>query len=357
MRSGDRAFWPRVNCWVLCALCVIGPARAQEPMTPVATDTPTKPEATTPAGGIGPLSPDVRMDSLLNPPSQPIWARFMLHNLSAESVDLGALPLNHGVSLPRELIVGTAEQPALFVAYEQEAPVPIKPPPPAEGAAEQERRPLKIGGYGSLGARVDLREIHKLLRYPGAYRLEWKPLGGAVGTASVSFRVEPRQLALLVTDYGKITFHLNYDEAPLNVSNFLELARQNFYADKTFHRIIPGFVIQGGCPLGTGAGVRPDGKLIQAEFRDAPFGVGTLAMAHKPDEPNSASCQFFVTLTRVPELDGQYTIIGHADDPESLRTLEQIASVSTDAKDRPKRPVVIRSVSLIDEREALAPGG
>lgn len=300
------------------------------------------------------------MDAMLNPPSQPIWAHFSLNNLSAESVSLGALPLNDGVSLPRELIVGTAEQPALFIAYEKEPPVPIKPPPPGEAEAEHERRPLKIGGHGSLGARVDLREVHKLLRYPGAYRLEWKPLGGTVGSAAVSFRVEPRQLAVVVTDYGKITFRLDYETAPLNVTNFLELVRDNFYADKTFHRVIPGFVIQGGCPLGTGAGVRADGKLIPAEFRDAPFEVGTLAMAHKPEEPNSASCQFFVTLTRVPELDGEYTIIGHADDAESLRTLEQIASVATDAKDRPKRPVVIRSVNLVDEREALAqraPGG
>ena len=198
---------------------------------------------------------------------------------------------------------------------------------------------------------IDLREHYSALRYSGAYRVEWRPLGERAGTAKAGFRVEPRKNAILVTDKGKVTFSLMYDEAPRHVENFLDLIRDGFYDGKTIHKVIAGFVLQGGCPKGDGTGVRPDGKLLPAEFHDAPFKLGTLAMARKPADPNSASCQFFITLTRLPDLDGQYTVIGQADGEESLRTLSQLAAEPADARHRPRLPLIIRSINLVDAEQ------
>jgi peptidyl-prolyl cis-trans isomerase B (cyclophilin B) len=132
------------------------------------------------------------------------------------------------------------------------------------------------------------------------------------------------------------------------VEAFIDLVRSGFYDNKTFHRVIPGFLIQGGCPKGDGTGIRPDHKLLPAEFNNTPFRAGTLAMAHKPSDRNSASCQFFITLSRLPELDGQYTVIGQASDEESLRTLNELAAEPTDKHDRPRHPLYIRSITLVD---------
>ena len=154
--------------------------------------------------------------------------------------------------------------------------------------------------------------------------------------------------AVMKTNKGDIHLTLYADKTPITVANFVNLAQRGYYDGLTFHRVIPGFAIQGGCPNGNGTGVREDGKLIPAEFHDAEFKPGTLAMAHKSDDPNSASCQFFIVLDRLPELNGRYTVIGQASDDETLRALQQIAAVATDENDRPVRSLLIRSISLID---------
>jgi cyclophilin family peptidyl-prolyl cis-trans isomerase len=280
-------------------------------------------------------------------PGQPIRARLTLINLTPETVEL---PLAYGgtiedVALPPAVIYGSEEQPALLLSYQEEKPVWLHP----------QNRPEEVGGGGLrlaphalVGAEVELTELHRALRYSGEYRLEWRPLGGQLGGLVASFRVEGRRNAVIVTDQGKMTFQLLYEQAPRNVENFLDLVRSKFYDGKTFHRVVPGFLIQGGCPLGTGKGIRPDGKLVPAEFHDYPFDLGTLAMARKPGEPGSASCQFFICLGRHEELDGQYTVIGQARDEESLRTLAALAEVRTDVNYRPLRPLVIRFITLVD---------
>jgi cyclophilin family peptidyl-prolyl cis-trans isomerase len=161
-------------------------------------------------------------------------------------------------------------------------------------------------------------------------------------------RVERRKDAILITDQGKITFSLNYDQAPRNVENFLELVRSGFYDGKTFHRIVPGFLLQGGSPTGDSTGVRPDGRLIPAEFTNAPVEQGALMMARKPADPDSASCQFLIALDRLPDLDGKYTIIGHARDAESARTFQTLSAIPTNKQDRPLQSVIIRSIKLLD---------
>lgn len=301
------------------------------------------------AAGPEVLRAHVAVTQKLFDPTQPVRVHFALHNPTDRPVEIPLeLPIKpaDGIALPLELITGTPNKPALFVSSKSVKATTVRPV--NEPASEQGERVLRLAPGGTVGAEIDLREIYKSIRYTDSYRIEWRPLGGRIPSASVEFRVEPRKVAVLVTDYGKLTFSLMYEKAPRNVDNFLELTRDGFYSGKTFHRIIPGFIIQGGCPLGNGNGVREDGKLLEAEFHDAAMDIGVLAMAHKPDDPNTASCQFFVALSRLEELDGKYTIIGRATDEASLRTLQQLAALETDRADRPLRQVYIRSINLID---------
>jgi cyclophilin family peptidyl-prolyl cis-trans isomerase len=295
------------------------------------------------------LRAEATVECTLFGPSQPVPVRFTLFNPTSEPIELPvsrARSNDDGIALPLSLIIGTGEQPALFISYDNEKPVALQPE--SSGADEERADVLRLAPRASLGAEIDLRSLHREMRYSGDYQLEWQPLGGRVGAVSLSFRVEPRKDAVLVTDYGKITFSLMYDEAPRNVENFLELIRERFYDGKAIHRLVPGFIIQGGSPDGSGKGVRPDGKFVRAEFHDAPFEVGTLAMARKPSDPDSASCQFFISLARLEELDGKYTVIGQARDVESLRTLKQIEELPTNSDGRTLRPLAIRFFTLVD---------
>lgn len=313
-------------------------------------------EAAPEAAKSGTLGAEVTALRTLYSPDRPVRLRFMLRNLSDQPVEIPLhVPLDAAapIALPHEIIFGTLAEPALSVAFENEKPATILPPV-APPAADAPKGTLRLAPHGSLGVDLDLRQYHPALRYKGSYRVEWRPLAGRAGSTSVAFRVEPRMEAILVTDVGRITFTLDYENAPRNVEGFLQLVKNKFYDGKTIHKIIPGFLIQGGCPAGDGRGIRPDGKLLPAEFHDAPFGPGTLAMARKPADPDSASCQFFVTLARVPELDGQYTVIGQAGDEESLRTLHRLASEPTDDNGRPRAALTIRSISLVEDMRASA---
>lgn len=313
--------------------------------TATAQDKPAEPK---PASDALPLRAVVQPMQTIFDPNGAIWLHFSLGNESDQTVEL-PLPAGTdpaaGVGLPVDLIVGTRTQPALAIGYQNEAPAPLRPTTaPGEGTPPV----LRIAPHGSVGALIDLRTIYPATRYSGVFRVEWRPLAGRTSPGTCEFRVEARKEAIFVTDYGKITFTLAYEKAPLNVENFLDLCRTGFYDNKTLHRIIPGFLAQGGCPNGNGTGVRLDGRTVQAEFHDAPFDFGVLAMAHKKDDPNSASCQFFIALGRAPELDGKYTVIGSARDDESQRTLRLIAAQPTDRSGRPIRSVIVRSINLVD---------
>ncbi len=282
-------------------------------------------------------------------PFEPVRVRFVLINESDKPVVLGcpeaALDDDGPITLPRTLVLGRASEPALWISYNDETPVAAQT---ASGAGDGGQA-LRLGPHASLGLELDLRSVFARSRYSGTYRLEWRvPCTHDRLRAVATFRIESPKMAVIVTDYGKMTFELFYDRAPRNVANFIELAERKFYDGLTFHRIVPGYLIQGGSPDGSETGMRPDGKTVPAEFSDLPFTAGTLAMARKPSDPDSASCQFFITLARIPELDGKYTIIGQAHDEATLRTLRRIAELPTDARYRPLRPVVIRFLTLID---------
>lgn len=151
--------------------------------------------------------------------------------------------------------------------------------------------------------------------------------------------------ATIETDFGNMTLRFFPDVAPGHVENFLDLAQSGFYDGKTFHRIIKGFMIQGGCPRGDGTGNGP--RRLKAEFNNRPHEVGTLSMA-RAQHPDSASCQFFICLERCEFLDGQYTVFGELVDDASRETLRKIGDVKTAGPERstPVQPVTIRRVTV-----------
>ena len=147
---------------------------------------------------------------------------------------------------------------------------------------------------------------------------------------------------------GVMTGELYPDKAPNSVNNFIALAQSGFYNGLTFHRVIPGFMIQGGCPKGTGTG--GPGYSIKGEFsgngfrqNDLVHDRGVLSMARAMD-PNSAGSQFFIMVEKAPHLDGQYAAFGKV--LEGLDVADAIVSVRTDFQDKPLEAQRIATVTI-----------
>jgi len=152
--------------------------------------------------------------------------------------------------------------------------------------------------------------------------------------------------AVLHTTHGEIELELFDADAPRTVENFRSLAESGFYDGVTFHRVIAGFMIQGGDPTGTGSG--GPGYTFEDEPNDHPVVRGALAMANAG--PNTNGSQFFiVTAEACPWLDGKHTVFGRV--TAGMEVVDAISQVETDARDRPREPVSIEQVVL---REAPA---
>lgn len=123
------------------------------------------------------------------------------------------------------------------------------------------------------------------------------------------------------TEKGKIIFEMYPDVAPKTVARITELIKKGFYDGLKFHRVVPGFVIQGGDPKGDGTG--GSGTRLPAEFNKMNHVTGTVAMARAMD-PNSADSQFYICLAAQPGLDNQYTIFGQVKDKASLEVIQKI---------------------------------
>jgi peptidyl-prolyl cis-trans isomerase B (cyclophilin B) len=152
--------------------------------------------------------------------------------------------------------------------------------------------------------------------------------------------------AVISTSQGDMTVELWNDVAPNHVENFLKLGRTGFYDNLKFHRIVPDFVVQGGCPKGDGTG--NPGWTVKAEFNDRPHHPGTLSMARSSD-PDSAGSQFFICLTRehCQHLDGQYTGFGQV--TEGMDVVDALGGVKVDeATGAPKDPPLLLGVKPID---------
>lgn len=161
--------------------------------------------------------------------------------------------------------------------------------------------------------------------------------------AELDFEKNRYQL-VLDTSAGKIRLDLDPQVAPGHVKNLLGLAKIGFYDGGSFHRVIKGFMIQGGCPLGNGTG--GPGYTIPAEFNSTPHEAGVVSMARTSD-PNSAGSQFFVCLGKHAYLDGQYTAFGRTADAESLAAVKKIGDMPTDSGDRPQQKVAIHSATVV----------
>ncbi len=152
-------------------------------------------------------------------------------------------------------------------------------------------------------------------------------------------------------DGGSMVAELDDSVAPITCENFRELVGRNFFNGLIFHRVIPGFVIQGGDPKGNGTGGSE--KRIKGEFlyngvnNPMKHKKGVLSMARTAD-PNSATSQFFICLADVPYLDGQYAAFGKL--VEGEETLDRIASAPTDRMDKPMRDQRMKAVYFVEKK-------
>ncbi|CAN5396287.1 peptidylprolyl isomerase [soil metagenome] len=158
------------------------------------------------------------------------------------------------------------------------------------------------------------------------------------------------EVVVFETNLGKIVVGLYPNLAPAHVENFLTLAKSGFYDGTKFHRVIPGFMIQGGDPNsksdnramhGTGG----PGHKVPAEFSDVPHERGILSMARSSD-PNSAGSQFFVMVARSPHLDNSYSVFGKV--IEGLDVIDKIVALPRDSKDNPlaANPAIIEKATV-----------
>jgi cyclophilin family peptidyl-prolyl cis-trans isomerase len=147
--------------------------------------------------------------------------------------------------------------------------------------------------------------------------------------------------ATIHTSEGPMSFELFPDDAPKTVENFTKLAREGFYDGLTFHRVIPDFMIQAGCPRGDGSG--GPGYQFEDEFNDHAVERGALAMANAG--PNTNGSQFFVVTTEAaPWLDGKHTVFGKITSGQDVA--DRISTVDRDARDKPREPVLIERIEL-----------
>lgn len=162
-------------------------------------------------------------------------------------------------------------------------------------------------------------------------------------------KVTNMRAIITMSDEKTMTIELDATVAPITVDNFVKLAKDGFYDGLIFHRVIAGFMIQGGDPTGTGMG--GPGHTIKGEF--AANGVknplkhtrGVISMA-RSSSPNSAGSQFFIMHEDAPHLDGSYAAFGKMTD--GFDTLDAIASVDTDYSDRPYEEQKIKSIVIED---------
>ncbi len=155
-------------------------------------------------------------------------------------------------------------------------------------------------------------------------------------------------MIVIEMENGKqIKLSLDESAAPITAANFKELVAKGFYDGLCFHRVIEGFMIQGGCPLGTGTG--GSGKNIKGEFlaNGVPNPIkhkrGVISMARAAN-PNSASSQFFIMHRDAPHLDGQYAAFGKVE--EGMDVVDEIATTPTNFSDRPFAPQIMKKVYI-----------
>ena len=161
---------------------------------------------------------------------------------------------------------------------------------------------------------------------------------------------QSNEIAVIETTLGNIELEFLEDKAPGHAKNFKDLANKGFYDGTTFHRVIPGFMIQGGDPNSKSEdrsqhGTGSPGYTINAEFNDTPHERGILSMARSQD-PDSAGCQFFIVVKDSHFLDNQYTAFGRV--INGLEVADKIVDVPRDSRDNPNDKVEMKSVKIVN---------
>ena len=156
--------------------------------------------------------------------------------------------------------------------------------------------------------------------------------------------VSAQEIAVIETKFGKIEMEFFADKAPGHVKNFKDLAKKGFYDGTIFHRVIPGFMIQGGDPNTKSDdrathGMGGPGHSINAEFNDTPHKRGILSMARSQD-PNSAGSQFFIVVKKASFLDGKYTAFGKV--LSGMAVADQIVNAPRDKRDNPDERIEMK---------------
>jgi peptidyl-prolyl cis-trans isomerase B (cyclophilin B) len=155
-------------------------------------------------------------------------------------------------------------------------------------------------------------------------------------------------IAILTTSEGRIVVKFFPQKAPRHVKNFVDLAKKEFYNGTKFHRVIPGFMIQGGDPNTKGSdtstwGQGGPGYNVKAEFNDIPHTRGILSMARTGD-PDGAGSQFFIMVEKTPSLDGQYSVFGQV--IEGMDVADKIVNTPRGENDRPDKDMVLKKVEI-----------
>jgi cyclophilin family peptidyl-prolyl cis-trans isomerase len=352
---------------ILVASSIAGAAPASQPARKSKV---TGPAAKAPQAPASPAAPGTQMQALAVPLAQqmeaelrvwhpvyqvgqPVWIEFTLRNLTENPLTLqvpNALAAEVGpptMGLPLPHVFSGAEFAALQITREsdQNQGMPVLRQPTGPVA------PLVLAPFASIGVHVDASKWYPMLRQPGEYKLQWKPYNGLLASNAVNIKIANFKDAVIRTEFGTMRVRLFYEKAPKTVENFLALVQKSFYDSMTFHRLVPGFILQGGSPTGDDTGVRPDGTRLKAEFNGTPFERGTIAMARSQSDPDSASSQFFICLSRQPSLDGQYTAFGQLVGTESFETLSkmeqtEVAANAFGEKSKPAKILRIQSVTL-----------
>ena len=157
------------------------------------------------------------------------------------------------------------------------------------------------------------------------------------------------EIAVIETTLGNIELEFLVEKAPGHVKNFKELVKKGFYDGTIFHRVIPGFMIQGGDPNSKSDdrsthGTGDPGYTIKAEFNDTPHDRGVLSMARSSD-PDSAGSQFFIVVADSHFLDNKYTAFGRV--IKGMKVADKIVNVPTDRRDNPKDRIEMKSVKIV----------
>lgn len=185
----------------------------------------------------------------------------------------------------------------------------------------------------------------------GAYAQYGMPAPKTITVTKEEIKKMSQTKAIIETKFGTITLKFFPDVAPGHVKNFIDLAKKGFYDGTTFHRVIPGFMIQGGDPNSKEAdknkhGMGGPGYTIKAEFNDKPHKRGTLSMA-RAGHPDSAGSQFFICVADARFLDKQYTAFGEVE--SGMEVADKIVSQPRDARDNPNDRIEMK-VKIVEPK-------